>query len=183
MKLKLLLFALLLSSSLFAQDTIRSLVIAEVRLDDREANFIEITNMGDEAVNLSQFKLGVIRPWNDPWVHDENRWMMLPDHMLDPGKSFVVASAVDLQPRQYAKKVPGFEQERMKIRNSQMYNIADILLHMGEPKGDETDSITRVNGIDISYVFENWSGRECMYIEQHLSDVDSVVVESGRWCF
>jgi hypothetical protein len=185
MRLKLLLLVLMLSGGLFAQDTIRSLVITEVRLDDREANYIELTNMGDEAINLSQFKLGTIRPWNqainnvftDPWIPDNNRFIMLPDVNLQPGESYVVASAVDFAPRQYAKKIPGFEQEAMKPRNSQMYAIADQLIHMAEPKGDATDSVSRVNGVDISWMFENWGGRECMYIEQHLSDVDSVVID------
>jgi len=59
-----------------------------------------------------------------------------------------------------------------------MYDLADLIIHRPEPKGDATDSITRnPAGVDISWMFENWNGRECMYIEQHLSDVDSVVID------
>ncbi|MDO8951811.1 MAG: hypothetical protein Q7U86_04250, partial [Draconibacterium sp.] len=186
MKLKLLLFAMLLSAGIFAQDTIRSLVITEARMSAMPDNYIEITNMGDQAVNLKDFKLGTIRPWNtaindvfmDPWIPDVNRYIMLPDFVLQPGKSFVLTTAYDYHPEQYAKKTPGFEGGQYKPQKLQMYEIADLLIHAPEPKGDATDSITRnAAGVDISWMFENWNGRECMYIEQHLSEVDSVVID------
>jgi len=96
MRLKLLLLTLLISGGIFAQDTIpyRSLVITEARLNAQPDNYVEITNMGDQAVNLKDFKLGTIRPWNlaitdvftSPWVPDNNRYIMLPDYVLEPGK-------------------------------------------------------------------------------------------------
>lgn len=186
MRLKFLLFAMLLSAGIFAQDTIRSLVITEARMNAMGDNYIEITNMGDSAVNLMHFKLGTIRPWNtaindvrmDPWIPDANRYIMLPDFVLEPGKSFVVTTAFDFHAEQYALKTPGFEGGQYKPQKLQMYDIADLLIHAPEAKGDETDSISRnAAGVDISWMFENWNGRECMYIEQHLSDVDSVVID------
>jgi hypothetical protein len=155
-------------------------------MNDMPNNYIEITNMGDSAVNLMHFKLGTIRPWNtaindvrmDPWIPDANRNIMLPDFVLEPGKSFVVTTAYDYHPEQYALKTPGFEGGQYKPLKLQMYDIADLLIHAPEPKGDATDSISRnAAGVDISWMFENWAGRECMYIEQHLSDVDSVVID------
>ncbi len=184
MRLKLLLFTLLLSGSLFAQDTIRSLVITEARLNAAPDNYIEITNMGTEAVNLSQFELGTIRPWNDPWTPDDTRYIMLPDYELQPGESYTVATAYDFGPRQYANKVPGFEGQQSRPQKEQIYEIANMLIHMPEPKGDETDSVTvDETGRDVSWMFESWAGRECMYIEQHLSDVDSVIIDQVAGVF
>jgi len=186
MRLKLLLFAMLLSGIILAQEVYRGLVITEARMNAQPDNYIEITNMGNQAVNLKDFKLGTIRPWNqaindvfaDPWIPDVNRNIMLPDFVLEPGKSFVVTTAYDFAGEQYAKKTPGFEGGQFRPQKLQMYEIADLLIHIPEPKGDATDSITRnAAGVDISWMFENWNGRECMYIEQHLSDVDSVVID------
>ena len=193
MRLKLLLFALLLSGGILnAQEIYRGLVITEARLNALPDNYIEITNMGDKAVNLKDFKLGTIRPWNqaindvlvDPWIPDNNRFIMLPDFVLEPGKSYVVATATDFGPEQYNKRTPGFEGSEMSLQKKQMYQIADLLIHSPEPKGDATDSISRnPAGVDISWMFENWNGRECMYIEQHLSDVDSVVIDQVNGVF
>ena len=189
MRLKLLLFAFLLSGGLFAQDTIRSLVITEARMSGQPDNYIELTNMGDKAINLKDFKLGTIRPWSpainnvftDPWVSEAGqytRYIMLPDFVLEPGKSWVIATAYDFGPEQYIKKTPGFEDNQQRPQKIQMYAIADKLIHVGEPKGDATDSITRNEaGNSVAWMFENWHGRECMYIEQHLSDIDSVVID------
>ena len=187
MRLKLLLFCLLLSCGILrAQEVYRSLVISEVRLSGQGDNYIEITNMGDQAVNLKDFKLGTIRPWNqaindvfnDPWVHDNSRSIMLPDFVLESGKSFVLATAYDFAAEQYAKKRAGFEDGQMRPQKIQMFEIAEIQIHIPEPKGDSTDSISRnVQGVDISWLFENWAGRESMFLEHHVSENDSVIVD------
>jgi len=187
MRLKFLLLTLLLSGGIFAQDTIRSLVITESRMTAQPDCYIELTNMGDNAVNLKDFKLGLIRPWatpilnvfTDPWIPEtQERYIMLPDFVLEPGKSFVVTTAYDFAADQYAKKVPGFEGGETPLQKTQMYNLADMFIHVGEPKGDATDSISRnANGFNVSWGFETWNGRECFYIEQHLSDIDSVVID------
>lgn len=195
MRLKLLLFTMLLSTGIFAQDTIRSLVITEARMSGQPDNYIELTNMGDKAVNLKDFKLGTIRPWSpainnvftDPWVSEAGqytRYIMLPDYVLEPGESWVITTAYDFAAEQYAKKTPGFEGGQQRPQKIQMYALADMLIHVGEPKGDATDSITRNEfGNNVAWMFENWNGREAMYIEQHLSDVDSVVIDQVSGVF
>ena len=62
MKLKLLLFTLLLSVGVFAQEAYRSLIITEARMSATPDNYVEITNMGDKAVNLKDFELGKVTP-------------------------------------------------------------------------------------------------------------------------
>ncbi len=186
MKLKLVLFALFLSGSILAQETIKSLVITEARLNNQIDTYIEITNMDDESVNLKDFKLGNLTPWNmpvnnvfkDPWITDKTRYFMLPDFVLKPGKSFVVTLAYDFGPEQYAKKTLGFEKDQLKPQKTQMYELANLLIHAAEPKGDATDSITmNTDSVDISWTLENYEGRSCLYIEQHFSNGDSLVID------
>ncbi len=43
--------------ALYAQDTIRSLVISEARYDRADMAYLELTNMGDAAVNLGEFEV------------------------------------------------------------------------------------------------------------------------------
>jgi hypothetical protein len=148
MKLKILLFFLIFIGVLHAQEPYRSLVISEARRDTPNQGFLELTNMGDQTINLNDFKFGMISPWSaqicdvflDPW-NPGTAWFYLPDVELAPGESYVVANAYDFGPRQYRNKVPGFEYSE-KAQNTDMLDIADLLIHMAEPKGDETDSVT-----------------------------------------
>ncbi|MBT3383265.1 MAG: T9SS type A sorting domain-containing protein [Prolixibacteraceae bacterium] len=193
MKLKLLLFLFLFSTGIInAQDTIRSLVITEARSDGQPENFIELTNMGDQPVDLSQFEFGLMRPWanpvldvwNDPWTPEGNRFFMLPEVILQPGESWVITTAYDFGRAQYLKKVPGFEgNERQK--QAEMYELGDYFVHVAEPKGDETDSVTvdDIYGDAYQWTFEEWSGRGSFYIEQHLSETDSVVIDQVNGVF
>ena len=104
MRLKFLLFLCLFSVGVLnAQDTIRTLIISEARLDSPPDSYIEITNTGGEAVNLSQFKLGelgayqvsrVYNPFTDPITPRAGFWLMLPDLALQPGESFVIKNEI-----------------------------------------------------------------------------------------
>ena len=186
MRLKLLLLVLMLSGGiLYAQEAYRGLVITESRLSGTPDNYVEITNMGDKAVNLKDFELGKVTPWDpaindvffDPFTSGSGSHIMLPDFVLEPGKSFVVATAYDFAAEQYAKKTPGFEGGKQTLQKLQMYELADLLIHMPETNGDYTDSITRNLAGEAIGMLDAWNGRECLYIEQHLSDVDSVVID------
>jgi len=185
MKLKLLLFFLMCIGMLQAQVPYRSLVITEARKDDPNNGYLEITNMGNQTINLNDFKFGKMEPWGNqicdvnlgPW-NPGTLWFYLPEQMLEPGQSYVIANAYDFGPRQYRNKVPGFEgNERAKI--NEMYDLADLLIHRSEPKGDATDSITESvssrGGNPLS--FEDWRGRAAFYIEHQLSETDSVVID------
>ena len=187
MKLKFLLFFLLISGGVLqAQDTIRSLIISEALRVGVDNTYAEITNMGDKPVNLNQFKWGKIAPWstaindvyNDPWEPGTD-WFFLPEVMLAPGESFVITTAFDFGPAQYNKKVPGFTNPRYK--QPELYELADLLISVSEPKGDETDSVTTYispkGGGNFESAFTNWRGRSAWYLEQHLSETDSVVID------
>ena len=59
-KFTLLLFGLLVplfASAQVVDDTIRTLIISELRFSGGDYHYVELTNVGSEAVNLSEFKL------------------------------------------------------------------------------------------------------------------------------
>jgi hypothetical protein len=187
MKLKLLLFSLVMSWGILnAQDTVRYLVITEARMDRADFSYCEITNMGDSTLNLSDFEFGCVRPWTAavsgfPFIPETGRWMMLPDHELAPGESFVIASIMDFTEEQWAKDYARFEYSmdyNRRITKKEMWTLADLQIHMAEANGDETDSVS-----DNYLTMDTWSGRECWYLRQHISPTDSVVIDQvgGVW--
>jgi len=189
MKIKLLLITfLLMCGILSAQDSINSLIITEARMDDGDLNYLEITNLGDTAINLSIIELGQIRPWSPaPGTNFETeagRNFRLPDYDLGPGESFVLASAKDWEPEQYLKQVKmfGYSPDHSQWQqHTEMLEIADYLMHAPEdPLGlDPTDSIADdpVWGDQIHYIFSDSWSRECWYLRQHMSPTDSAVID------
>ncbi len=170
MRLKLLLFALMLSSGvLYAQDTIRTLIITEARMDRADNSYVEITNVGTTPIQLANFEFGRVGAWTVPYSPGVNEYIMLPERVLQPGESFTIACVLDFTEEQYPLK-PDYYNER--ITKKEMWTLPDLKIHMPEPTGDATDSIT-----PKYQVMETWNGRETWYLEQHLSDIDSVVVD------
>lgn len=170
MKLRLLLFALLLSAGITnaQQDTIRTLIISEARMDRADNSYVEITNMGTEPVQLADFEFGRVSPWDDAYSPGTS-FIRLPNKVLEPGKSFVIASVLDFTEEQYPLK-PDYFNER--ITKKEMWQLADMKIHMPEANGDHTDSIT-----PGYQVMETWNGRDCWYLEQHINETDSVVID------
>jgi hypothetical protein len=191
MKLKLLLLLMMLTGMIYAQEPYRNLIISEARMDAQNNNHVELTNMGDQAINLSEFKFVLMRPWipepvldvwNDPWVPEGNRMFMLPDVELQPGESYVLTSAYDFGPEMYRRKVDGFEgNQRQKQRD--IYDLADFLIHIREAKSAEypwvKDSVTTSEryGENYQWVWETWAGRGCFMIEHHFAEGDSAVID------
>lgn len=181
MRLKLLLLVFLLSGGLLsAQDTINTLIITEAYLDDGPAiGYFELTNVGDQPIQLNQFKFAEMRPWGDaPWQNPADRWWILPDHVLNPGESFVMAAQREFGPRQFRKGLDGPYPERGN--KPEMLEIADILYQIAETNGDETDL---VDPMPTNFWTDLWNGRSCAFIQQYLSDVDSVVVDQVNGWF
>ncbi|MBW6534325.1 MAG: T9SS type A sorting domain-containing protein [Mariniphaga sp.] len=189
MKLKLLLFLMMLTGMLYAQEPYRNLIISEARMDGQRSIHVELTNMGNQEVNLSEFKFALMRPWipepildvwNDPWVPEGNRMFMLPDRVLSPGESFVLTTAVDFEPKQYYNRVDGFEGGQ-RPKQIDIYDLADFLIHIAEPKGtrnvDDSVTVSDRYGDNYQWVFETWSGRGCFMIEHHFAEGDSAVID------
>ena len=191
MRLKILLLLLLaVTIEVWAQEPYRSLMITEARRTHGYDNYVELTNMGDKPINLGEFKFARITPWmpvriydpwTDVWTPESYAWFWLPDVVLEPGESFTMTSGYDWRPEQYKKKVVGYEWAR-RVRQPEVEQMADLVLHAREdPDGvDPTDSITynpEVFGPNLPADVFGDGGRCGYYIEHHVSETDSFVVD------
>jgi len=179
MRLKTLLLIILMSGGiLHAEDTIRSLVITEACLSWMDEAYVEITNMGDKDVQLGNFKIGNIEPWgNPPFIPRVPEMVFqLPEKILSPGESFLIATVYDFEPTQHAKGLERFSERRTK---EEMWELADVQYHMKESDGDATDSVTNPQRIFSEVVW----GRNCIFIEQHFENGDSVVIDQVNGVF
>jgi len=203
MKLKFLLFLTIFAGILNAQvvceypeGVITTLVITEARFTSDAEGYIEITNLGTEPVNLSEFKLGRLVVWvrssaindlcNDPWFTSTGDYMFLPDRMLDPGKSFVMTNGYDFGPVRY-KEGLGRLGGNQRPKQVGIYEVADKLVHVQEPVDGviyPEDSISTalndpeqtVRRGDYSLVFNGLRGGT-YYLEHHFAEGDSAVVD------
>ena len=173
-----------------AQEAYRQLIITEARLSGQPMSYIEITNVGDQEINLGEFELGTVSPWTsrvgyDPdeplppledWFNvGENHRMMLPDTILQPGASWVIASASTWR--------LGMERRdpfvnRWRATRLDYHDLADYQMHYPEPPS--TPPVK--DSVDPKYrVLEVWNGRDCWYLRHHFmngdGEKDSVVVD------
>lgn len=170
MRLKFLLFYLLLSGSILnAQDTIRTLIISEALVYRADYNYIELTNIGTDSVQMSNFKLGMLGPWQGIYFEGTNEtW--LPDVLLGPGESYVIATVLDFTEKMHPIDPDNFGP---RVTPKELWDLADWQIHT-----PETNSIPGIDSISPIFNFMGvWDGRDGWYIEQHLSDIDSVVVD------
>lgn len=167
------------------KDTLRTLIITEARIDDARRSYVEITNIGTEAIDLGEFEIGKIEPWQTPLDDDynasENYFFMLPDRQLGPGESFLIAMVYDWGPEMWLLAPEDYDPFLTK---REMWSMADIKLHYPEsPTSAVSDSVTPTYRL-----LEFWGGRECIYIRQHRYDgdgnhVDSILIDqvNGIW--
>ena len=179
MKLKLLLLLLMVAGMLKAQEPYRQLLITEAIVYDWDDTYFEFSNMGDEAINLKEFKFAVLYPGTLPpdsvsyWTPQSS--FMLPDFILEPGKSFVICPAYDFGPEQFALTPPGAGANERPFRFD-MYDVADLLVHFPEVygyPGDVTDSVDLVRYRSVKL----WGGNAGIYLEHHFVEGDSAVVD------
>ena len=185
MKLKFLLFIFMMSGGfLYAQDTIRTLIISEAYLFRADMAYLELTNVGTLPVDLQDFEVGVVTPWNHPfpWTAENTfngPFIRLPKKSLKPGESFVIARVAD-----FVEKMHLIDPDRYvrRVTQKEMWNLADMQIHAPEQGGSEPDSLKPeyhvVDSITPGYqMMDVFGGMECWYLEQHLPNGDSVVVD------
>ena len=181
MRLKILLFVFLLwGSAIHAQDyiyndTINYLVITEYRGDNTNRSYLELTNMGDQPVQLNQFEIG---HWGGGALLDystgktNRQGVRIPvDKLLQPGETYVFAAIKEFGPRKYAEG--NMEKFPEKQVQDNMWEAADFYVHLGEEFGDSTDIVTP--GLSLPFN-EQWGGNG-FFIEQHFANGDSMVVD------
>ena len=66
------------------------------------------------------------------------------------------------------------------LNKKEFWTIADLMLHFPESpiQPNAMDSVT-----PYYHVLETWSGRDCIYLRQHISATDSVVVDQVNGVF
>ncbi len=163
---------------IFSQDTIRSLIFSEARIDLHNMYYIELTNMGSDAIRLNQFEIGRLSGDDFAFIAKDSFYTRLPDKILDAGESYLICTAIDYGLEQF--KLGFTEDFKDKYNNSDLLEKADLIVHMDETTYPyaATDSITPI----FNNIFKNL-GISCLYIEQHLPNGDSVVIDQFNGVF
>jgi hypothetical protein len=158
-----------------AQDTIRSLIISEALMRSWPWAYLELTNMGDEDIQLANFKVGKIEPWDNVlWTpRSPSRIFWLPERILKPGESFLIANVYDYFLDLHAKGIdtPGSGSAEV-LHKKDLAEMADMQVHMREKVGAPNDSVSR-----YAAAMEVGNGRDTWYLQYHLPNGDSVVVD------
>jgi hypothetical protein len=151
----------------------RSLLITEARMDVNYNAYAELTNMGTTPLNLSEFEFGLTHNLS---VQPSKNWLRLPNKILFPGKSFVIACVLDYGPEQYALGKENFPE---RLTKTALLKSADLQVHIQENSYvDGTDSIS-----SFQYLMKPVNGTFCWYVEYHPSLKDSVIVDQVNGVF
>ncbi|MEZ5107118.1 MAG: T9SS type A sorting domain-containing protein [Draconibacterium sp.] len=176
MKLKLLLIVLVfLTGIVNAQDTIKTLIISEALVYRADYNYIELTNVGEDPINMGDFKLGKLGPFEGEYFTGTNEtW--LPEITLAPGESYVIATVLDFTEKMHKVDPDHFGP---RVTPKELWDLADWQIHT-----QETNSIAGIDSISpINSFMGVWDGRDGWYLEQHISETDSVVVDQVNGWF
>ena len=203
MRLKFLLLSLIVSCGVLnaQQDTIRSLILSEVRLDRMDHAYLEITNVGDSALHLANFELGVIGAYTAPYAAGTTPWpgqpygnvgddyrMMLPNVVLGAGETYTIAAFQDFEEECYRYEVArwGYAFDRNeRITKKQMWQLADLQIHhpdVHRPTDPPTDIAT--DSVSDKYrIMEVWNGRDTWFLLYYLPNGDSVMIDQVNGIF
>jgi len=150
-------------------DTIRTVIISEFHEGVQHA-YLELTNVGDDPVNLKDFEIGHIT-WK--WAYqpeDDRAFMFLPDFELKPDSTFVVAHVFD-----YAKNIGE------PITAKEYWEEADVQVHFDEGiKNTDDNGLDSISSAD--HLFWTAGGGSVYYLRYHVGE-DSVVVDGMRHHF
>jgi hypothetical protein len=161
MKLKLLLLFLIVTPGIVsAQEVYRSLIFSEVRWDRNENSYIELTNVGDKDVMLSDYRLNYLSSNDLPFTSAADARLQLPEQILKPGESFVVA-CVQVNNFRNILREPHLHYVNTK---PEMFEVADLMLDKNVSPG---------HGV-LSKLYQYGDG---FFLEQFVTEEDSIVVD------
>ena len=171
------------------QKPYNKLIITEVRISGTPDNYIEVTNMGTETIDLADFEVGRITPWpeapgtwltfpadhirlHDPKMYPKNS-PLLQKRYLAPGKSFLIAIGSEFEEEMWAIDPLHWQQRSTK---KEFWKLADLVLHRAERNSNANDSITpNWNLLDA------WHGYNCMFLRHHFLNAqgakDSMIID------
>jgi len=133
-----------------------NLIITEARITGTVDNYVEITNMGNETVDLADFEIAKITPWPNgdnftPFPNDyfrlydsrmyPNNSPLLGKRYLAPGKSYLIALGNDFEPEKWLKDPLHNSQ---KVTKPEFFTLADLVLHRRETNSTVNDSVTGI---------------------------------------
>jgi hypothetical protein len=161
-------------------DTIKTLIITEIYASNYQTSYVELTNVGTEPVNLSHFKLASsdhtkVFPTTVPI-----RQMMLPEVMLMPGSSYVIAYIADYYDNHGWKTVPWANIRKYGLDKTHPEILAklDTALYWDE------DLAGNQGGLDSISISAHLLGvlqyNNALFLEYHFGG-DSVVVDQARF--
>ncbi len=137
------------------EDTIRSLVISEIRMDLSFNAYVEITNMGDSALDLGQFTFTGVSNWNNWWqAPDDREWRYPAGVMLEPGDSWTIGQLFDFR-KEMTEKYPSFF---YPFHKEELEAIVDQGVHRVEPGW--------ANGFPLVNDSAAARGSQCLYVWQ-----------------
>jgi hypothetical protein len=178
--LTLLLLLTFFTPKLLAQaDTIRTLIITEIYSPNYSHAYVELTNVGNEPVNLSNFKLAQS---NHAMVFPNTvvfRQMMLPDFELKPDSSFVVANVNDFQDNYGWKRTPWKDLRKYGIQRTHPDFVAqlDTALYWDEDLAGRQDGLDSIS--NSPHLLGGLQYGNGLFLEYHFGG-DSVVVDQAR---
>lgn len=184
MRLKITLFMMLfLTGVVYSQDTIRTLLITEVRLHPTQMCYLEITNMGDAPVDLKDFALGWWGGGNtldyETGVTNKIAIPFPVDTLIAPGQSFVFAPIYEYNEWKWAQGI--FKNNNEKYVPDNIWDIADYYVYMPEGGPDSLD--LKEPDADFSYIFTQQWTLNGFFIAQMFGDGSQVVVDQVGGAF
>jgi hypothetical protein len=183
MKFKLLLLFVFLSAGLIKAQPYRNLIFSEVRMDAHHHSYVELTNMGASEIELSEFEVGSISPWTDPFFPGETTHVKLPSGKLQSGESYVIATV-----RDWVLKMSEIDPERYApLTKDDIWRKADLYLHVSEaPSHSPYAYLDEVD--DYRDALVTWGGGYCFYLRHHFTNQetglpDSLVIDAVNGIF
>jgi hypothetical protein len=181
MKPKLTFFLVIICCSSFLKllaQPYTNLIYTEVRMDHTFNAYIELTNMGSETINLSQFKHNCATNFTGGYVSNPSFRLSLPDKLLAPGESWVISAYYDFaeliseeKPHKYS---PISKPEMKTLANQFVYPQEHEVFPEENVAGRDTFSLNMG-----SHSLWSWNGRDGgWYLEWFSPDgTDSVIVD------
>ncbi len=123
-------------------DTIPGLIISEIRLTISPLCYIELANADDIAINLKDFKLSTGYLYN--MAGQTSGFAYLPDKVLQPGETFLVATVSDLGDHNYSENLYlGEENGWMARTMPEILQYVDLPVFQSESNPrDSRDSVS-----------------------------------------
>jgi hypothetical protein len=150
------------------------LIITEFFGDTHQRNYVEITNVGDSALDLGNFEMGTMLPWANPFVHTNtdglDYFLRLPNDTLQPGQSYVIGIINDYADTYYDKNDPPVS--LVNFTPVEMFDLIDLPVFIKETEFPE-DSISK-----WGWFLRGVHGQNGVYLEYILPDgSDSIVID------